>query len=162
MAGEIADRYRWLATTGAKPMAALLCADGDRAQVAPSGNAVLYLAQTGVCVTTLRRAPQALFTEIHFICTPGRCGLPRMAIGQAVRMWSGDHVGELPVPQEALGALQSLMPSQFLYEGFRYVWHGGALPAGVRPTEAVVAEILGPGGVALIFADGHSAWKSRP
>lgn len=30
-----------------------------------------------------------------------------------------------------------------------------------RATETVVAEILGPGGTAQIFADGHSAWKSN-
>lgn len=53
------------------------------------------------------------------------------------------------------------MPTESLYEGFRYYWAGGELPAGIRPTETVVAEILGPGGKAQIFADGHSIWKRR-
>ena len=57
--------------------------------------------------------------------------------------------------------MQSLTPSESLYAGFRYLWDGGALPAGASPAETVVAEILGPGGSARIFADGHIAWKNQ-
>ena len=150
----------WLETGGTKPMPALLCADGEQGRVAPSGDAALYLAQGSVWVTPLQRMPRALFCNCRPRAASKRLKYRAWTLGQAVRMWSAAHKGMLPMPEQALAALQSLMPSESLYAGFRYVWTGGALPANARPTETVVAEIIGPGGKAVIFADGHSAWKN--
>lgn len=150
----------WLETGGNTPMAALLCADGTQARIAPAGDAVLYLAQTGVWVTPLARMPRAVF--MTSVLTPHQDDVKYRAwtLAQGVRMWRETHQGGLPVPEDAVAALQSLMPAELLYEGFRYVWKGGALPAQALSAETVIAEIAGPGGYAQIFADGHSVWKS--
>ena len=158
---EIPLHALWLETGGPTPMSALLCADGTRAQIAPSGDAVLYLEQTRVWVTALQRTPRPIFTASILAAHQDDVKYRAWTLAQAVRMWSAAHEGILPTSDEALTALQSLMPTEALYAGFRYVWPGGAVPVGVRPADTVVAEILGPGGCAQIFADGHSAWKNN-
>ena len=150
----------WLAIGGEKPMSALLCVDGEKAQVSPSGDAVLYLAQTGVWVTPLQRTERALFTTTVLATHRDDVRYHAWALAQAVTMWNSTHNAVLPVPDEAIASLQSFMPDETLFKGFRYVWKGGALPANVRPADTVVAEIVGPGGWAQIFADGHTTWKS--
>ena len=89
----------WLETGGAKPMAALLCADGERAQLAPAGDAALFLAQGRVWVTTLQRLPRPLFLASILTAHQDDVKSRAWTLAQAVRMWSGAHAGTLPGPK---------------------------------------------------------------
>ena len=89
----------------------------------------------------------------------------RYASGMAVAMlmYAQDHDKTLPSAAADFGAVITpyLNGDASLLQGFNYMGDGATLASIDNPSGTIVGSISGPGGAAMIYADGHVKWKDQ-
>jgi prepilin-type processing-associated H-X9-DG protein len=55
--------------------------------------------------------------------------------------------------------LMPYLKNQDLLNGFNYTFEGGSLSGISNPTDTEMGYVIGPGGRAIVYADGHAQWK---
>lgn len=148
---------------------ALLCGDSSGGTLAPDGSAVLYLSQGAAWVTSFVRLPKGLFLQAR------RAALRAMAIsnakqvGLALLMYAQDYDETFPPADETIRdrLLPYVKNVAFFNDpgtdapGFVYLYDVASLKAIQEPAKTRIGHLTGPGGRAVIFADGHVEWEDR-
>lgn len=141
-----------------EPRRALLCPDGADALISPRGDAALYLSQGIAWVTPLGHASREEFTR----------ALKAVAIsnakqaGLALIMYSQDYDEILPAANDRLGdQIFPYLKNSEITDGLNYTYSGGPLANIQNPSTTVLGTYPGPGGAAIIYADGHVVWKDN-
>lgn len=137
---------------------ALLCADGTNGLISPRGDAALYLSQGIAWVTPLNHTSREAFTQ----------ALRAVAIsnakqaGLALIMYSLDYDEILPAASDRLGdMILPYLKNSDIADGLNYTYGGGPLAGIQNPSATVLGTYPGPGGAAIIYADGHVVWKDN-
>ncbi len=132
----------------------LLCADGVNAQMSPRGDAVLYLSQGVALVTPLAHLPREAFTRTL------RDLVLRNAKQAAVSllMYCQDYDEVFPATADVTSPY---LRDDSVLDGLNYTYGGGALKDIGKPSETILGTYPGPGGVAILYADGHVKWKDK-
>lgn len=163
----------WLEVRGEKDksMPGLLCADALEcphwsaadASLSPTGDAALYITADGAAmVRSLVPVDIGLVTqarETAFRTTLLHWG---KQIGQAIHMFATDNDERLPAPNEFADSLKEYIHEEnaLWLQLFQYTHTGGSLNGIDNPSEAMLGYLPGPGGFAVVYADGHTQWKS--
>lgn len=138
----------------------LISADAISGVLAPNGNAVLYVSQGAAWVTRMLRVPKDEFkaaqirTQRTIVISNGK------QLGLGVIMWAMDHDETLPSPDNISAEIGPYIKNESLLEGFNYTYKGGPIGDIAEPANTVLGTVEGPGGVAVIYADGHVKWKN--
>jgi hypothetical protein len=152
----------WLEGT-APPVGAraLVCADAELGQLSPRGDAVLYVAQGAAFVAAVRSIPRSTFTAARQVASQQVAVSEAKQVGLALLRYTDDHDGALPQAGapliDLLGPYLGGNPS--LLDGFVYTYPGGALAAIEQPSATSLGAVAGPGGQAVVYADGHVTWE---
>ena len=80
-------------------------------------------------------------------------------LGLAILMYAQDYDETYPTPDGINGKLAPYLKNESLFQGFTYTFGGGSMSGVERPAETEMGFVTGPGGRAVIFADGHVKWK---
>lgn len=165
---KVETKALWIKVAGQneKNYPGLVCADVTDAELSPTGDAVLYIAADGAAmVRSLVPVDIALVTqarETAFRTTLLHWG---KQIGMAVRMFASDHDETLPAPGEFAESVAKYIgliseANEPWLELFQYTYAGGSLNGVDNPSETVLGYLPGPGGFAVLYADGHTKWQS--
>jgi hypothetical protein len=139
---------------------ALLSAFAEKAALSPRADSVLYTDDRGAWV--LR--PLSIPKEAYFAAGAAAQRAVTLShgkqLGTALHMYAQDNAERLPGADEPVNSLISpYLKNDALFEGFVYTFGGGPLSSIEKPAEQVLGHVMGPGGRAMIYADGHVRWE---
>jgi hypothetical protein len=150
----------WLEYAGkSEAPRALVCADAEGGWLSPRADAALYLSQGAAWVAPLARVPKAAFEEMRSQALRAMLMSNAKQLGLAMIMYAQDYDETLPTGDNINAKLEPYLKTDTLFQGFTYTYGGGPLKDIERPAETELGYVTGPGGRAVIFADGHVVWK---
>lgn len=157
---EGAARHRahplWLeCDTKSDPARTLLCADGTDGQISPRGDAVLYLSQNVAWVAPLSHLPREAFVQALRATAMSNA----KQAGLALIMYSQDYDEVLPPSGDVVSPY---LKNDDILDGLNYTYGGGPFKDIENPSQTTLGIFPGPGGIAVIYADGHVKWKDKP
>jgi hypothetical protein len=80
-------------------------------------------------------------------------------LGLAAAMYAADYNENLPGPDGITDKLFPYLKNGDMFNGFVWTFGGGPLSGIDKPAETETGYVTGPGGRAVIFADGHVTWR---
>jgi len=75
-------------------------------------------------------------------------------------MFAQDNDEVLPSPDGIQEKLMPYLQNTALFSSFTYTYAGGAMSDIVSPSETILGYVAGPGGHAVLYADGHAKWQN--
>jgi hypothetical protein len=81
-------------------------------------------------------------------------------LAQAILEETGNRGDFLPKTQKELEESMPRYARMGVFEGFTYTYSGGKLPPAPRRAQTQLGYVVGPGGRANLYADGHAEWKA--
>jgi prepilin-type processing-associated H-X9-DG protein len=133
----------------------------------PDASAVLYRSGDALFAVPLRRYPKAAFLDARRRAQQAAAMSNAKQIGVALMMYTQDYDETLPVANEGfMDQVSPYLADRDLFNnpatgapGFVYTHSGGLLSAIMNPGEFSIGYLIGPGGRAILFADGHVVWQ---
>jgi hypothetical protein len=130
----------------------------------PDASAVLYRSGDALFAVPLRRYPKAAFLDARRRAQQAAAMSNAKQIGVALMMYTQDYDETLPVANEGfMDQVSPYLADRDLFNnpatgapGFVYTHSGGLLSAIMNPGESSIGYLVGPGGRAVLFADGMS------
>ncbi len=139
---------------------ALVCADSSQGWISPKGDQILYISQGAAFVTSLFRFSREEFEQARNAARKAQAISNAKQIALAAQMYAQDHDENLPSGGgDIKGLLAPYLKNPSLLENLVYTHGGGPLAAIERPAETELGYVRGPGGRAILYADGHVKWK---
>jgi hypothetical protein len=138
----------------------MACADADLGALAPDGSAVAYRSQGSAWVSELKSYPLAEFKAM--LAKAGRQTAINNAkqVGLAAIIFAGNNGEVLPGP-DRINDISQYLDDQRMLNGFNYTYPGGPLADIASPSTTELGTVDGPGGQAIIYADGHVKWRDQ-
>ena len=150
---------------------ALVTADGEAVTLMPDGSAALYLTSDGTLMAApITRVPARAYRdgqrEMHRLKTMQNA----KQIGLGMLMDAQDYDETLPPSGDLANVVNPYLRDSDVFQNpatgefsFRYTGPaGGKLGSVERPAETVLGYLDGPGGRAVLYADGHVKWEDDP
>ena len=149
----------WIATNAKSgPPRSLITADCEEALLSPKGDAVLYRTKEGAFVLPLTKIPAAPFTEMLKEAAMSNA----KQVGLGLIMYVQDYDEEFPLAEFNIKeAVNPYVRNSDLFEGFTYTYPAKSLAKIEKPAETIMGTVAGPGGEAVIYADGHVKWRDK-
>ena len=149
----------WLATSAKSgPPRSLIAADCEEAILSPKGDAVLYRTKEGAFVLPLTKVSAAPFAEMLKKTVMSNA----KQIGLGLIMYVQDYDEEFPLAQfDIKDVVNPYVKNSDLFEGFTYSYPAKSLANIDKPAETIIGTVAGPGGEAVIYADGHVKWRDK-
>jgi hypothetical protein len=149
----------WLEAPGVEQPKALVATQVEWGQLSPRHDAILYVDANAAWVVQLSTLPKEAFFQARLAARRATVISNGKQLAVALMMYAQDYCERFPGSDQSMRDL--LMPyvkNESLFEGFVYTYPGGSLADIDMPAELVLGHVLGPGGRALIYADGHVKW----
>jgi hypothetical protein len=139
----------------------LVSADAEWGKLSPRGDAVMYRSNGAVWVAFLMRLPKDTFLQARGGALKQVAISNAKQLGLGVIIWAGKNNDTLPsADQPVWDLIQPIVKSEALGDGFVYTYPGGKLSDVAKPAETLLGYVIGPGGRAEIWVDGHVTWKA--
>jgi hypothetical protein len=145
----------------------LIAASADRTEVSPAGDAILYVNSEGAFVVGLLRTPKSVVEQARTAAERTKLLNNGKQIALAMIMWGQDHDDTLPGQGGDLkGTLTPYVRNDSIFGGadggaFVYSLNGGSFSGIKDPANTMMGYIAGPGGYAVVYADGHVKWSAE-
>jgi hypothetical protein len=159
----------WLesATKSEQPRA-LVSADSEWAKLAPDAGAVLFGAHGAAWVAPLTRMPREQWLAQVWTAQREVAVSNARQIGLGLLMYVQDYDQTFPPAGSAVvDQLRPYVKNREVFNspgqdtpGFVYLYSGNTLGNVKEPASTIVGFLPGPGGRAMIYADGHVRWQS--
>jgi hypothetical protein len=137
----------------------LLSGEATHGVLRPAGDGVFYQSQGALWFAPFLRLNQAQFLAAR------RAALRALALNNAKQaglgliMYAQDYDEVLPSPDGIKDKILPYIKEGSVMESFTYTYGGGKLADIEKPAETVLGYVLGPGGRAIVYADGHAKWQ---
>jgi prepilin-type processing-associated H-X9-DG protein len=139
----------------------LICADASSAQLSPAGDAVFYVSQGIGYVRSFVRMSKDQFEKALAAATRSEMMSKSKQAALALLMFASDNDDKFPMKEaDLLGILYPYLKDGELLRGFVYTFAGGDMKLIDRPAETEIGYVLGPGGRAVAYVDGHVVWRN--
>jgi hypothetical protein len=154
----------WLATaTKGGRSRALLAPDGEGGFILPDGSAALYRSGGSLYAVPLVRVNKETWRKALQETTMTNA----KQIGLGLMMYAQDYDEAFPPASDAVNdVILPYIKSKAVFNspltdapGFVYTQNGNTLGSIDKPAETVIGYLPGPGGHAVIYADGHVTWQ---
>jgi hypothetical protein len=139
---------------------ALITGDGADGRLLPDGEAILYTSQGAVWVVPLLRMPKDAYDAMERQAKKAVAISNAKQAGLALLLYAQDFEETLPTGDDINSKLAPYLKNTDPLDGFSYTYPGGKLGDIANPSEAVLGSVSGPGGRAIIYADGHVKWQN--
>jgi hypothetical protein len=140
------------ATKGSDTRAGLVAADAQDAAVAPGNRAVSYISQGIAMVRQLVPLPREAYEKAEAVNIAKQVGL-------ALSIYSTDYDDEFPPNTNWQEITNPYIKDMSMLRVFNYTFAGGQLPPGTDPSKFEIGFMTGPGGRAVVYADGSVKWE---
>jgi hypothetical protein len=137
----------------------LLSSDSSGGEFMARGESVLFHSQGAVYSVPLMNIDKATYLAMKQKADRARVMSHAKQAGLALIMWAQDHDEKFPTDGDVVGELMPYIKDASIFDGFDYTYDGGALADIASPAETEIGYVAGPGGKAVIYADGHVKWR---
>jgi hypothetical protein len=137
----------------------LIAAGAENAQILPRGDVVVYHAQGSLWAAPLLRIDKAMYVAMREAAERAVILSNAKQLGLAVMMYAQDYDETFPGPDGINAKLTPYLKNASLFDGLSYTYGGGSISAVEKPAETELGYVTGPGGRAVIYADGHVKWR---
>lgn len=139
---------------------ALIAPDAEWAQLSPRGDAALFISDGSAFVIPFISLPKEAYIQAREAALRTVAISNGKQLGLAAHIYAQEHDEQLPgADQPVAQLLREYAKADALYEGFVYTFPGGKLADVAEPSKTLLGYVMGPGGRAEIFVDGHVVWK---
>lgn len=140
---------------------ALIAADTDKGEVSGHKDMVIYRSQGAAWVRRIVKVPKQDFQAYQLATARQEVLSAGKQVDLALLMYGDDYDGVLPSPgANVKELLNSYVKDKTLLDGFVYTFAGGLQKDIANPAGTEMGYIPGPGGRAVMYADGHVKWKA--
>jgi hypothetical protein len=134
--------------------------DASTVELSPTLNGVAYISQGVVLVRPIIQMPKDLFLIALKAADRAKAMNNAKQVALGIIMYSGDHDDVYPSNQSDIGKLiEPYMRDSGIFSGFVYSYGGGLATEIKNPAETTIGHMPGPGGKAVVCADGHVKWQ---
>ena len=140
---------------------ALLTPNGADVRLLPDSIGALYNAHNALWFTPLLQMNKGEYLAMRQAAERAAALSSAKQLGLAAIMFANDNDDVLPGPDGIEAKLAPYLLNDSLFDGFAYTYLGGSLADIVSPSQTVLGHISGPGGRALLYADGHAKWVNN-
>jgi hypothetical protein len=138
----------------------LLAADGADVTLLPDADGALYNSRAAFWFTPILKMDRTTYVTVRHAAERAVAVSNAKQLGLAARMYAADYDEVLPGPDGIQDKLSPYLGSDSLFEGFTYTFGGSALADIESPSQTVLGFVIGPGGRAVVYADGHARWAN--
>ena len=139
---------------------ALLTADGTDATFVPGGTGVRFQSQNAYWFTPVLKMNKEAYMTARRAAERMVALSNAKQLGLAAIMFAQDNDEVLPSPDGIQEKLMPYLQNTALFSSFTYTYAGGAMSDIVSPSETILGYVAGPGGHAVLYADGHAKWQN--
>jgi prepilin-type processing-associated H-X9-DG protein len=138
----------------------LVCTDARQGQLSPTNNGVTYIRDSGVFVRTIVKVDKRIIDDAKKAAekTVLMSNAKQVALG--LILYAADNGDVLPGPSGWESLVSQYLKNDSLMSGFVYTFGGGDMNKIEKPAETVLGYIVGPGGRAVAYVDGHVKWEN--
>ena len=141
----------------------LLTADGSETRLLADGGGALFQASNSLWFTPIIKLNKAEYLAARAAAQRMTALSNAKQLCLAAIMFAMDNDEVLPGPDGIEAKLMPYAKNGRLFEGFTYVYPGSTLADIASPSETILGFVTGPGGRAVLYADGHAKWsKEQP
>lgn len=150
----------FLLPEGGKPEEmGVVSTDGTKPLLSPNFEAIAYVSQGSAMVRGLAKTTRALYEKAKLDAARTVALSKAKQVGLALMMYAADMDDVLPgLGTDVNQTISPYLRNNSLLEGFTYTFAGGDMSAIEKPAETTLGFVSGPGGRAMIYADGHVKW----
>ncbi len=141
----------------------LVTADGAGGVLSPKGEQIAYISQGIALVRPLIRIPKEVFLNLRN-AEDRREALNRAKqVGLSFIMLASDMDDMLPdKATNWQSQIDPYLKNNSISADFVYSFPGGNISKIDKPAETILGYVPGPGGRAVVYADGHARWQANP
>lgn len=128
----------------------------------PDASGVLWEHDGNVYARSIARLPRTAFETLRATLGKREAMSVAKQMGLAILMLAQDNDEVLPTAS-TIGETLPYIKNQALLDRFQFTYQGPSDQSKIdAPAETVLGHVDGPGGKAVVFADGHVQWKDNP
>jgi hypothetical protein len=137
----------------------VVTSDGVRPSLSPDGGTVAYIHQGDALVREIAKVPKELYLAAQAAALRSLALNKAKQAGLALIMCAADMDDTLlPNNGNWQDALTPYLGDKSLLDGFNYTYGGGPMANIESPATTMIGFVNGPGGRAVVYADGHAKW----
>ncbi|HRI44251.1 MAG TPA: hypothetical protein PLL78_00065 [Fimbriimonadaceae bacterium] len=146
--------------TDSERSSALVSADAstEHAEIAPSGEAVLYASRGVAMVRRIIGIDKILYLQMREAALRTEAMSAAKQCALALIMYASDSDDVAPPPHDR-DKLLPYIKDRSILDRFVYTFPGGSLDNLKNPSEVEIGYVEGPGGRAIAYADGSVKWR---
>ncbi len=138
----------------------IVSTDGIRALLSPGHDAIAYVSQGSTMVRLFATMPRSAYDQARLAAEKMEAISNGKQMGLALIMFASDMDDMLPSQDvDIRSRLEPYTKNSKLFENFTYTFAGGSMASIASPAETQIGYVTGPGGRAVIYADGHVKWQ---
>jgi len=128
----------------------------------PDASGVLWEHDGHVYGRSIARVPRTAFETLRATLGKREAMSVAKQMGLAILMLAQDNDEVLPTAS-TIGETLPYIKDQALLDRFQFTYQGPSAQSKIdAPAETILGHVDGPGGKAVVFADGHVQWKDNP
>jgi hypothetical protein len=138
----------------------LLTAEAAEGVLLPRGDGVLYKAQESLLFAPLFRMDKQAYELARRASDRAVAMSNAKQLGLGLMMYAQDYDETFPTGEDINEKISPYLKNNELFRGFNYTYGGGKLSDIPNTAETILGHVLGPGGRAIIYVDGHVKWEN--
>ncbi|GEM_PF-6171582 len=148
----------FLRAEGAKPDdLGLVSSEGTLPLISPRFDAVAYLWGSGAYVRGIAKVDRKAYDDAMLQAEKTKAMRIAKSVGLAMRMYASDADDEYPLNNQK-GSVDPYLRDRSMLSAFNYTFGGGAPSKSGDPATVTIGFVTGPGGRAVVYADGRVVW----
>ncbi len=161
-AKQIPIDVTWLMAKEAteKPVA-LVSSDSTNAAFMGTNRGIVFQSLSGLWHMPVAEIPLEDFKQMKSAAERTVALSNAKQAGLALIMYAQDYDEVFPTGDDINNKIMPYIKNQDILNSFAYTYGGGAISAITSPAETELGYVNGPGGKAIVYADGHAKWKSN-
>jgi hypothetical protein len=144
-------------TTSDQPTA-FVAGEATQGALSPALNAVSYKSQGSLFVREIVPCSLEAMQAVVLENAKQEAMMRAKQVGLGLFMLGADMDDKLPGQSDFASAIQPYLKDADLLNGFKYLFQGGNMANIASPADTPFGYTAGPGGRAMVYADGHVRW----
>jgi hypothetical protein len=141
---------------------ALISRSVEGGWLSESGDTVYYKTDGALWSVAIGSMPKEMYLEARAAAERSMLLSNAKQVGLAALMYASDMDDVLPGGGNFQQDLMPYLKNETVMKNFVYTFAGGGLAGVDKPAETELGHVLGPGGRAVVYIDGHAKWIKDP
>ena len=135
-----------------------VCPTRFQVQLGPTEKSIAYIDNGALLLREIRPFDHELAERMKIEALKAEALSRAKRVGTALMMYAADMDDVLPNGENFVGRLSPYLKNRQMLDGFSYTFAGGPVTQLKDPASTELGFTMGPGGRAVVYADGHAKW----